>query len=226
MGSVVLLLAIVIASMLCVRIGAVALELTGMDKEKARFQALSAFTNTGFTTSEAEGIMHDPTRRRIVTVLIVLGHAGTVSVIATFATSLIQREPLHIAMNLSVTLLALYGIYRLARWRGLTVRMQEYFRRTLTVRYGLSHLTMEEKLNVGEGFGVVRLAIRKGLPLIDHPLAELGLKLQKVQILSITRGDQTITIPGGSDRLLAGDIVVCYGNVQAAAEIFGPSAAG
>jgi hypothetical protein len=66
MGSVVLLLAIAIASMLCVRVGAVALELTGMDKEKACFQALSAVTNRGFTTSQAEKGLHDPTLRLII----------------------------------------------------------------------------------------------------------------------------------------------------------------
>ncbi len=52
MGSVVVLLIIVVASLICVRVGAIALELTGVKKEKAQFQSLSAFTNTGFTTRE------------------------------------------------------------------------------------------------------------------------------------------------------------------------------
>lgn len=73
MGSVVLLLAIVAASLVCVRTGAVALERTGIGPEKARFQALSAFTNTGFTTREAEEITRFPIRRKIIAILIVLG---------------------------------------------------------------------------------------------------------------------------------------------------------
>jgi hypothetical protein len=220
MSSVTILLVIVIASLLCVRIGAIALELTGMEKDKARFQALSAFTNTGFTTTETEEITHFPIRRRIVTVLIVLGHAGTVSVIATFATSLLNREPLYTAVNLGIIVLALYGIYQLARWRGLTLRVQEYFRRLLTNRYGLCRPSLEEMLEVGEGFGVVRLVIQEGSPLLGRPLADLGLKLKKVQILSIVRDNKTITIPQGNDFLFVGDIVICYGDVQTATQIF------
>lgn len=42
MGAVAVLLVIVIASLVCMRAGAIALELSGMEREKARFQALSA----------------------------------------------------------------------------------------------------------------------------------------------------------------------------------------
>ena len=47
------LLAIFI-SFLFVKAAAIALMMTGLEKNKARFQALSAFTGTGFTTKEAE----------------------------------------------------------------------------------------------------------------------------------------------------------------------------
>ena len=162
MGSVVILIIIVVASLICVRAGAIALELTGMERDKARFQALSAFTNTGFTTRETEEITHFPIRRKIVTALIVLGHDGTVSVIATFATSILQREPLYTVMNLGIIIVSLYLIYRLALWRGLTARMREFFRRQLLKRYGLCCPSLEEMLKVHEGFGVVRLVIQEG----------------------------------------------------------------
>jgi hypothetical protein len=44
--SVVLLVIFVVVSYLIMRVGAIALEMTGMEKSKARFQALSAFTGT------------------------------------------------------------------------------------------------------------------------------------------------------------------------------------
>lgn len=40
--------------LLIVRAGAIALMMTGMSFDKARFQALTAFSGTGFTTREAE----------------------------------------------------------------------------------------------------------------------------------------------------------------------------
>jgi TrkA-C domain len=220
MGSVVILIIIVVASLICVRAGAIALELTGMERDKARFQALSAFTNTGFTTRETEEITNFPVRRKIVTVLIVLGHAGTVSVIATFATSILQREPLSVVMNFGIIIVSLYVIYRLALWRGLTARMREFFRRQLLKRYGLCCPSLEEMLKVNEGFGVVRLVIQEGSPLVGHPLSKLGFKTKKVQILSILRGEEAIAVPGGEDFLLAGDVVICYGDMAAATSLF------
>lgn len=71
-----------------VRIGGIAFELTGMDKDKARFQALSCFTGTGFTTKEAELITDNPQRRKIASYLMILGNAGLVTLIATFANSI------------------------------------------------------------------------------------------------------------------------------------------
>jgi len=220
MGSVVILITIVVASLICVRAGAIALELTGMEQDKARFQALSAFTNTGFTTRETEEITNFPVRRKIITVLIILGHAGTVSVIATFATSLLQREPLNTVMNLGIIMTSLYVIYRLALWRGLTARMREFFRHQLLKRYGLCCPSLEEMLKVNEGFGVVRLVIQEGSPLVGHPLSKLKLKTKKVQILSILRGEEVIAVPGGEDFLLARDVVICYGDMAMATSLF------
>jgi len=220
MGSVVILISIVVSSLICVRAGAIALELTGMERDKARFQALSAFTNTGFTTRETEEITNFPIRRRIVTVMIVLGHAGTVSVIATFATSILQREPLTTVMNLGIIIVSLYLIYRLALWQGLTARMREFFRRLLLKHYGLCCPSLEEMLKVHEGFGVVRLVIQEGSSLVGHPLSKLGLKAKKVQILSIFRGEEAIAVPDGEDFLLAGDVVICYGDMAAATSLF------
>lgn len=155
MGAVLQLLVVITASMLCVRAGAIALELTGMAPDSARFQALSAFTNTGFTTREAEEIVRVPARRRIITVLIVLGHAGTVSVIATFASSLLQRDFLNTALNVGVISVALYVLYRLMWSRGLTQRISDRLRHWLVSRYKLRAPSLEEIITVPQGPDVV-----------------------------------------------------------------------
>jgi hypothetical protein len=219
MGSAIILFTIISAALICIRAGSVALELTGMEREKARFQALSAFTNTGFTTREAEEITRIPLRRRIVTVLIVLGYAGTVTVIASFATSLLQRQ-IGSLLEIAAIFAALYIIYRIAAWRGLTKRVTDAFRRMLIRRYGLEMSSLEAMLRVGEGFGVVRATVRENSPLIGRPLSQLDLKGRKVQILSIIRGADTITIPLGSDVLLRGDVLVCYGQIEAVERLF------
>jgi len=224
MGAVLLLIVIIVASVLCIRAGAIALELTGMSSDKARFQALSAFTNTGFTTREAEEIIRIPVRRKIVSALIVLGYAGAVSVIATLATSLLAQDLLYTSLHVGVIVVALYVLYRLASSQGVTTRIASAMRRWLVSRYHLQAPSLEEMLEVTAGFGVVRATVPEGSPLCRRPLAELDFKARKVQILTISRGDQVLTIPQGQDLLLPGDIAICYGSVAAVEEIFSAGA--
>lgn len=71
-----------------VQLGAAALRQTGLPNLTARFQALSAFTGTGFTTSESEAVVNHRTRRRIVSVLMIVGNVGLVSILSTVVVSL------------------------------------------------------------------------------------------------------------------------------------------
>ena len=68
-------------SLVVIRIATVGLTLTGVSKDLAQFQALSAFTGSGFTTKESENIVNHPLRRRIAMHLMLLGHVGIVAVI-------------------------------------------------------------------------------------------------------------------------------------------------
>jgi len=79
-------------SFLVVRAGAIALMKTGMDRNRAVFQALSAFTGTGFTTTEAESITRNYKRRRIISILMILGNAGIVAVLISVTSSLVMSE--------------------------------------------------------------------------------------------------------------------------------------
>ena len=75
---IVTLLIIVMLSLLITRIASEALTHTGLSRESARFQARSAFSGVGFTTSESEQVVNHPVRRRILMVLMMLGNAGIV----------------------------------------------------------------------------------------------------------------------------------------------------
>lgn len=85
------LLIIILLSIVVVRIGAIALELTGLSPEIASFQAQSAFSGVGFTTREAEAIVTHPVRRRIVRILILLGSAGVTTSIATLVLAFVGQ---------------------------------------------------------------------------------------------------------------------------------------
>src|SRR5947207_10229873 len=87
MVALVSVLIIALLSMLITRVATVALSLTGMSRESARFQARSALSGVGFTTSEAESVVGHPVRRRIIQMLMVLGSAGLVGAAASLILS-------------------------------------------------------------------------------------------------------------------------------------------
>jgi len=67
-----------------------ALILTGMSRETARFQARSAFTGCGYTTQESEDIINHPVRRQIVMTLMLLGNLGIGAAVATLMLSFMR----------------------------------------------------------------------------------------------------------------------------------------
>jgi len=92
MGAAFSVLLLLSVSVFVIRIAAVALRITGLTEETARFQALSAFSGTGFTTTEAENIVNYPVRRRIVGILMIIGNIGIVGVLATLVASMVHTD--------------------------------------------------------------------------------------------------------------------------------------
>ncbi|MEL7419682.1 MAG: potassium transporter TrkA, partial [Cyanobacteria bacterium J06555_3] len=74
MPALISVLVAITLSLLITRIATEALTLTGLSRTSARFQARSAFTGTGFATSESEAIVKHPLRRRIIMWLMFLGN--------------------------------------------------------------------------------------------------------------------------------------------------------
>jgi TrkA family protein len=218
--AVVLLLAIVAGSYFIVRIGAVVLELTGIDRERAQFQALSAFTNSGFTTRESEEMVRHPVRRRIISVLMILGHAGMVTTIGTFAASLLEGTVGATAWHIGAPVLAFVLVMQLLRWRGVTRKVHDALQRWLAARYDFHAPSTEEMLRVHEGFGVRRVRIHADSPIAGRYLRELDLRPRRVQVLAIERGERFIAVPAGDDRLEAGDVLVVYGTEGGVGRVF------
>src|SRR4051812_7700930 len=139
MVALISVLVIVLLSVLITRVATVALSLTGMSRESARFQARSALTGVGFTTSEAEDVVSHPVRRRIVGALMLVGSAGFVTAAASLFLSFggtHNEQRLIRGFILVAGLAALWALSRSAwfdrrlsaaigqvlRWRGYDVR--------------------------------------------------------------------------------------------------------
>ena len=100
----------ILFSFLVVRAASVALMMTGLEKNKARFQALSAFSGTGFTTKESESIINHPRRRQIIRYLMITGNAGIVTVIVTATSSMATSRGYQLPINIVILIVGVFLI--------------------------------------------------------------------------------------------------------------------
>jgi hypothetical protein len=234
--AVLLFVLAIIASFLVVRLGAVALELTGMEPRQARFQSLSAFSGTGFTTKESELILHNPARRKVVQLLIVGGNAGLVTLIATLAQSLGATATTHEAWELfggavripgrlvpyfDVVLIILFLVvlYRVSQTRPVA-RLIHRVLKAFLVRQGLvQKVSFEEVVLNAQGHGISQIQINADNPLVNRTLAQSGLRAHGILVLSIERGEEILLSPKGDDRVLLEDRLTCFGPLTAIREV-------
>ncbi|MBA7681306.1 hypothetical protein ES703_89644 [subsurface metagenome] len=224
--NVLLFISVLIVSFIIVRIGAVAFQLTGLEWSLAKFQALSCFTATGFTTKEAELITGNPQRRRIASFLIVLGHAGLVTMIATFANSL---RPSAIKtpvlgdfvstgalqwINLAVIAAAIYIIYKVFTNTKLAQRFTDALRRRIVKKEIIKTVSFEELMVATGGYGVSKIEICKDSPVLDKTLLESGLRGRDITVLAVIRAGETMPNPSAKTKIALGDELVCFGRLE------------
>lgn len=78
----ILFISFIIVYLLIAEVFTVIFRLTGLSKEKSRFQVISLLTNSGYTTSESEVIANSKTRRRIATITMIFGYSFTVTIVS------------------------------------------------------------------------------------------------------------------------------------------------
>lgn len=225
MGNLYLLVPTLITiaiSMLIVRAGAIALMMTGMNFEKAKFQALSAFSGTGFTTREAERVVNNPKRRKIVSMLMILGNAGIVTVIVTATSSFTSAKGVGIGLNVLVLLVGILVLYAIAKHTPIA-RLWEDFAQARLSRMKIfeDEVTVDELLHITEGFGVVRIQLLEGSPFIGQSLADINAGLEQSFVLGMEREHEWSPRPRLNKKLLEGDYLVIYGKLEDIAEHFG-----
>lgn len=80
--SVVLIIVIIMIYMLMIQIFTVLFRITGLTKDKARFQVISLLTNSGFSTKESELITSNHSRRKIAIFTMIIGTIFNVLIVS------------------------------------------------------------------------------------------------------------------------------------------------
>ncbi len=200
-------------SLVVVRLATVALTMTGLSEEAAAFQARSAFTGTGFTTSEAEAVVNHPVRRRIISSLMVLQSARffgiLISLILMFVGDAADAQKLYRLAWLAGGALVLLALshstfverhidramaWALDRWTELDIR--DYAR----------------LLNLSGEYMVTEVELDEGDWLAGKQVRDCRLRDEGVLILGIVRDDGSyVGVPRPDTELYPGDRVIMYG---------------
>lgn len=207
------LLAILI-SFLFVRAASIALMMTGLDKNKARFQALSAFTGTGFTTKEAESVVNHPQRRKIMRWLMIMGNAGVVTVIVTATSSMSTSQGYLLPLNILILIVGILLIYKLAKYRGFTRKWEHFIEKKLIKSPVFEESATEDLLHFLEGYGLVKKIVLEESPLQGKSLVESKLNEKGILVLGIERDKKWIPTPKAAEIIKSGDNLVIYGPLE------------
>lgn len=214
MVALVSLLVIILLSITTVRIGAIALELTGLSPEIASFQAQSAFSGVGFTTQESETIVTHPVRRRIIRILILLGSAGVTTSMATLVLTFVGESGKDILLRGAILLTGGLTIFLFTRSRHIYVLMRRIISKALAKWTTLRIFDYEQILGFSEGYSVSRITIHSDSWLVDKKLSELSLDKYGILIMAIYRKSNKkelfIGAPTGDTEIKAKDVLICY----------------
>ena len=228
--SLFLFLIVIVVSFIAIKVGAVAFEITGLNSKQAGFQALSAFTGTGFTTKEAELIASHDQRRKIASTLMVLGSAGLVTLIATLVNSISEGAsspvffiphlgkfiPIFLIpyINFTLILIALLIVYKIIAYTKIGDYIMKKAKQRMIDKKIIKPVSFEEFLLTSEGYGVSQIEICKNNPLSGKTLSESNLKRKDILVLSIERQGRYITNPLAGVRINLDDKLICFGRLD------------
>ncbi len=218
------LLVALMLSLIITRVATMSLMLTGLSHESARFQARSAFTGVGFTTSEAESVANHPVRRHIIMTLMLLGNVGIATVIAALMVTLLEVQKSEGGADwlvgiglLAVGLLLLWG---LASSRWIERRLNRAIARALR---RFTHLDVRDYvslLKLSSGFTVSEMQVEPEDWVAGKTLVELGLAREGVLVLGIRRQNGKYHgAPSGDSRICASDTMTIYGPLSRLQEL-------
>lgn len=213
MYEIAALLLIVLMSMLVVRAGAVALTMTGLSMDVARFQALSAFTGTGFTTGESESIVGHAVRRSIIRFLMMLGNAGLFSALAALIVGFSQQEDESLLERFLLMICGLLMLLLLSNSKFLNRFLNSFLQVVFEYIPALRIHDYEALLRVDKGFSISHVVVDPGSWMAGKSLRELALIAEGILVLSIDRNEgATLATPGPNTVLKDFDQLLVYGH--------------
>jgi NhaP-type Na+/H+ and K+/H+ antiporter len=216
MAGIISVIIILAFSIIITRIASIALTHTGLSREASRFQARSAFTGVGFTTSESEKAVNHPVRRRILQLLMILGNAGIVTGVASLIIGFSG-----IGNNIGGWLRILILVFGIALLWGFANSQWADKRLSYVIDKILKRYTKLDVndyaslLHLSGEFRISEISIYKDHWLADKKLKNSKLRDEGLNVIAISRSDGTfIGNPNGETKIRKRDSVIVYGRAK------------
>ncbi|MGA7759189.1 MAG: hypothetical protein WBL31_15115 [Ilumatobacteraceae bacterium] len=188
-----------------------ALIATGVPPEAAAFQARSAFSGAGFTTTEAENVVNQPVRRRIIGTTMLVGSLGTPTLVVTVLLGIVAPGPGSTTMRVLVTVSGLFLVAMALTNKPVTrwlVRVgQRYVRRHLVP--ALSE-RRENLLMLSDEFAIQSVRLEASVE-EARSLRGMAHALPGLTVLGVRRDGEFFGEPPVDIDLLVGDELILYG---------------
>lgn len=217
------LLLVFALAILFIRIGAIALHMTGLSPDVASFQAASAFSGAGYTTEEAEQTVATPERRTIIKTLIRLGSLSLLGALVPLIGSFAGGNGNLITLVYILVGAAMIVIFARSRW--LNKLVTPLIRRALSETTTLDIRDYSQLLGLHGEYRVSEIDAQAGDWITDGPLRELDLAAEGVLVLGIERSDGSyLGAPGADAEIQPDDTLVVYGQQHRLEELAGREA--
>lgn len=200
------------------------LMMTGLSREKARFQVISLLTTSGFTTRESELIMGHKVRRKIAKLIMLFGYIFTATVMSTAVSMLLSfnsADPKKMFAGVVVFLIcfALLLFLRNNKW------VVEFMDRHIEAWY-MKHIQHGKNMIIPiEDFGAIGLyeIHMEEVPelLAGKTLSQLNLqKAHEILVLTIRHKKSTTVVAGATTVIKEGSNVVVLGKLHDVEQLF------
>jgi hypothetical protein len=208
------LLLILCISLIITRMATVALVLTGMTRQAARFQARSAFSGAGFTTSESEQIVNHPLRRWIIRQLMLWGNIGIVSVLCSVTLSAVHSAQWD-WVHWTTLIGGVIAFYFTATNKAVEHLMARFFGFLLRPYIKWQPEDYTRLLHVDDHYGVQMIALGPDSPKIGTTLGELIAGEPNLRVLGVQHATgEYLGVPEKGRQIQPGDQLVVYGHVD------------
>ena len=222
MIAAITLFLVVALSVMVTKVATIALIHTGLSNHGARFQARSAYTGAGFTTSESENIMSHPVRRKIIYNLMLIGNAGIVTVMSSLILTFVLPNTLSSKLyGLLIVVLGMGFLWWAIKSKWVDRGLSKLIRRMLKKYAKLDVLDYAAVLHLKDDYKVSEKRIDAEDWMANKTLKELNLRREGITVLGIDRiGGEYIGSPTGSFAILPNDVITVYGKEEVIKNIY------